>query len=227
MSRLAAEFIETELEANPDLILCASAGGTPTGTYQRLAATWQRNRRMFRKLRVLQIDEWAGLPPNNPATCRTYLEAYLLRPLAIGRDRFTGYRSDSPNPERECERVQQWLIKNGPIDICLLGLGLNGHIAMIEPNRAIMPHVHLSKLTPRSLKHGMLQALTVKPRHGLTLGMADILASRKVLLVVSGLPKRAVLKRLLADRKVSTRLPASFLWLHPDLTIICDQAAMG
>ena len=222
MSRAAAQFIERELKGKPDLILCASAGGSPTGTYGRLARRCEQSSRLFRKLRVLQIDEWAGLAPENPATCRTYLQNHLLRPLQIDRARFAGYRSDAADPPRECKRIELWLEKNGPIDICFLGLGLNGHIAMIEPADEILPRPHVSTLAESSLNHGMLKDLAEKPRHGLTLGMADILSSRKILLVVSGQAKREVLTRLL-EGKISTRFPASFLWLHPDWTIICDR----
>src|SRR4051812_8960494 len=85
MSRWAADFIEAESVSRPGLLLCASAGGTPTGIYERLAARHQHNPKLFGKLRVLQIDEWGGLPPENPATCRTDLQQKLLTPLGIRR----------------------------------------------------------------------------------------------------------------------------------------------
>ena len=179
---------------------------------------------IFKKLRVLQIDEWGGLPPGNPATCRTDLQNKLLQPLGISSQRFEGFRSDAPDPERECERISRWLAANGPIDICLLGLGLNGHVAMNEPADEFVPHPHVSKLTRSSIGHGMLKDLQAKPRYGLTLGLGDILRSRRILLVVSGQAKQTVMKRLLQPR-VSTRFPASFLWLHSDVTIHCDRDA--
>ena len=117
-----------------------------------------------------------------------------------------------------------WLERNGPIDICILGLGQNGHIAMNEPGSGLQPCVHVAKLAPSSRKHGLLKALKSKPRDGFTLGMRDILRSRKVLLLVSGSHKRTVLDKLRVPR-VSTYFPASFLWLHPDAAILCDQEA--
>jgi 6-phosphogluconolactonase/glucosamine-6-phosphate isomerase/deaminase len=72
----------------------------------------------------------------------------------------------------------------------------------------------------------MLKSLKEKPRYGLTLGLGDILRSRKILLVVSGKAKQAALKRLL-EGPVSGRFPASFLWLHSDTTVICDREARG
>jgi len=140
-------------------------------------------------------------------------------------ERFAGFRSDPAKPERECERMQRWLTANGPIDLCLLGLGLNGHIALNEPAAGLQPGVHVVKLTASSLRSDMLRKANRKPRYGLTLGIGDILRSRKILMLVSGEAKRAVLKRLL-EPMVSSNLPASFLWLHPAVTIICDQAAL-
>ena len=222
MSRLAGEYIEAEVRTKPDLIICASAGGTPTGVYERMAKRHADDRRLFRKLRVLQIDEWGGLSPKNPATCRMDLVTKLLGPLAINGERFEGFRSDAKDPERDCQRIARWLAQNGPIDICLLGLGLNGHLAMNEPGDEFVPHTHVSTLARSSLNHGMLRSLKRKPRYGLTLGMGDILRSRKLLLVVNGKAKRKVLAKLL-EGKVSTHFPASFLWLHSDATIICDR----
>ncbi len=226
MSRWAAGFIEAEVKEQPDLLLCASAGGTPTETYQCMAERQATHPALFGKLRVVQIDEWGGLARGHPASCATDLQNRLLNPLGISPRRFAGLRSDAPDPAGECGRIRHWLDANGPIDICLLGLGLNGHIAMNEPADEIVHHAHVSKLSHSSLRHGMLEALTAKPRYGLTLGLGDILRSRKILLLVSGRQKRAVLRRLLQAR-VSTRFPASFLWLHSDVTIICDRDAVA
>lgn len=224
MSARAADYIVAELKVRPDLLLCASAGGTPTGPYEQLAIRYARAPHLFKKMRVVQIDEWVGPPPTHPATCRSDLQTKLLSPLRIEPPRFRGYKSNAADPHRESKSMSQWLAKNGPIDICILGLGLNGHIAMNEPGDELVPHAHVSRLTRQSQQHSMLAALKRKPRYGLTLGMAEILSSRKILLLVSGTTKTNILKRTLQER-VTTRLPASFLHLHPAVTVLCDRAA--
>jgi galactosamine-6-phosphate isomerase len=206
------------------LLLCASAGGTPTGPYEQLALHYTRQPQLFKKMRVVQIDEWVGPSPTHPATCRYDLQTKLLAPLRINSSRFRGCKSDAADPHLEADTMSRWLEKNEPIDICILGLGLNGHIAMNEPGDELVPHAHVSKLTLQSQKHSMLATLKRKPRFGLTLGMADILESRKILLLVSGPTKTAILKRTLKPQ-VTTQLPASFLHLHPDVTVLCDRAA--
>src|SRR5437879_5079352 len=79
MSMWAADFIEEQLIEQRTLLLCASAGGSPTGCYEELGKRNQKTPGLFTKLRVLQIDEWGGLEPGHPATCRSYLETHLLR----------------------------------------------------------------------------------------------------------------------------------------------------
>ena len=221
----AADFIVAQIKLKPDLLLCVSAGGTPTQTYQCLAERYARLPRLFTRLRIIQIDEWGGLPHHSQGTCEADLRQKLLSPLAIDSSRVVGFRSDATNPEAQCRSVSQWLAANGPIDICILGLGLNGHIAMNEPASSFKLFAHVAKLARGSRNHPMLKALPRKPSCGLTLGLGEILQSRKILLLVSGKKKRAVLRRLMIP-EITTRFPASFLWLHPDATVLCDQEAI-
>jgi galactosamine-6-phosphate isomerase len=224
MSRAAADFILRELKRQPNLLLCVSAGATPTRTYQLLAARYVRQPRSFNRLRVLQIDEWVGLGPGDPATCAADLGRKLLEPLRIPRNRFMGFRTGATDPTAECARVRRWLTANGPIDLCILGLGMNGHVAINEPAEALAPFAHVAALAESSRNHAMLKELIAKPRYGLTLGMADILRSRRMILLVNGKRKSPALRRLM-KREVTTRFPASFVWLHPDATVLCDREA--
>jgi galactosamine-6-phosphate isomerase len=224
MSRRAEQLVVTDLKHRPALILCASAGGTPTRLYELLAARYRHEPRLFEKMRVLQIDEWGGLPRGHAASCEADLRLKLLNPLQIDKDRYVGFRSAGTDPNAECNRIANWLRNHGPIDICILGLGLNGHIAMNEPAGDLAAHAHVAKLAPRSLKHAMLRGLARKPRYGLTLGLGDILSSRRILLLVNGASKRSALKRL-GTPMVTTQFPASFVWLHPQATILCDRGA--
>jgi galactosamine-6-phosphate isomerase len=175
-------------------------------------------------MHVLQIDEWGGLKPGDPATCEADLRTKVLEPLGITRDHYQGFRTDAHDPEEECARIARWLAANGPIDVCILGLGGNGHVAMNEPANALTPHAHVAALAASSRKHAMLKDLAKKPRYGFTLGMTDILCSRRILLLVNGKRKRSALKQLTRPR-VTPRFPASFLWLHPDATVLCDREA--
>jgi len=226
LSRQAAKRIVAALAGKPDLLLCAAAGSTPRRTYQLLAEHCARQPELFRKLRVIKLDEWGGLTPDDPGTCEHQLLTQVLGPLGVSDDRYLGFRSDPPNPERECERIRRRLASDGPIDLCLLGLGMNGHLAMNEPAPSLPPHAHVARLADTTLLHPMLADARLKPTFGLTLGLAELLASREILLLVSGANKRDAMRKLLRP-EITTDFPASFLWLHSHWTALCDRDAVA
>jgi galactosamine-6-phosphate isomerase len=214
------------LLAKPDLLLCAASGNTPTRTYELLAEKYRAEPNNFRSLRVLKLDEWGGIEMDDPASCESYLQNDLVRPLGVSEDRYFAFNSNPVEPDIECERIGVWLAASGPVDICVLGLGVNGHIALNEPGPFLRATSHVAQLTTSSLQHPMLANARKVPHYGLTLGMAEILASRQILLLVSGAAKREPLKRLLR-REITTDFPASFLWLHSAWTLFCEAEAGG
>jgi galactosamine-6-phosphate isomerase len=226
VGQLAVALIEEEVRSHPEMLLCAAAGSSPARTYQLLGERAARDPDAFRRLRVIQVDEWGGLPASDPATCARDLRKRLLGPAGITPDRYQGFRSDAPDREAECGRVARWLQEHGPIDLCLLGVGINGHVALNEPGQALRPGVHVARLAPGSLHHPMLAVSKRRPTHGLTLGIGDILRSRRILLLATGEHKRTILARL-KEPRVTPRFPVSFLWLHPAVTVLCDRVAAG
>jgi len=224
MSRRAAELILTNLRENSRLLLAAATGSTPTLTYEILAEMARPEPQLFREMRLIKLDEWGGLAMDDPATCEVYLQKRLVKPLCITPDRYLAWESDPTEPHTECDRIAGLLAEHGPIDLCVLGLGANGHLAFNEPGDDLSPGPHIARLTETSLEHPMLQAARQEPTYGLTVGMADILQSRRILLLVSGAHKARQLYRL-ALGAVSTRFPASFLLLHPNVTLLCDREA--
>jgi len=224
MSRRAAARITAAIRRQPGLLLGVVTGASPTRTYERLAERRAAEPSLFRRLRVVKLDEWLGLPPRHPASCESYLRLKVLGPLGIPRSRYQGFDPRPKDAGEDCARIARWLGRNGPIDLCVLGLGRNGHLLMNEPAAALTPGPHVARLAASTRRHSMLEGLKTLPRRGLTLGMADILQSRTILLLVSGRQKAAPLRRMLSGR-VTTRCPASLLWLHPDVTVYCDRAA--
>jgi galactosamine-6-phosphate isomerase len=226
MSRRAAAHVLAALRRRPDLLLGAVTGDSPRETYRRLARTRAGAPRLFARLRVLAMDEWMGLSRGHAATCEAFVREEIVGPLRIARPRWESWRSDTRDPVREARRVSRWLEREGPLDLCLLGLGRNGHLLMNEPGPALEPAPHASRLLPSTRRHSMVRSLRPRPRFGFTLGLRDILRSREIVLLVSGRHKAAPLKRMLAGR-VTTTCPASFLWLHPRVTVYCDREAAG
>ena len=220
LDRHAAALIREAARESPGLLVCLASGETPTGAYALLAGEPGR----LADARFIQLDEWAGLGAADPASCAAYLERTVRGPLAVPPERWIGFRGDAPDAAVECRRVEAALEAAGPIDLCILGLGRNGHLALNEPAESFDPFCHVATLDARSREHPMLAGTDGSVLEGLTLGLGDILRARRILLLVSGRAKREPLARL-ATRRVTPALPASFLWLHGDVTCLCDREA--
>jgi galactosamine-6-phosphate isomerase len=225
LSMYAKDLVVEQLSQNKSLLLCAATGGSPTRMYELLVEASMGDAPLFAQLSIIKLDEWGGLPMSHPGTCESYLQQHLIQPLAIPEDRYISFQNQSGMPEKECERIQQLLAAQGPIDICILGIGLNGHIALNEPATTLHTSCHVATLTDTSLQHPMIADSREQPAYGLTLGMADILQSKKIILLINGSKKAKIAQEFLS-MKITTELPASFLWLHPDVTCFIDREAL-
>lgn len=226
MSRAASAAMAEEFALHPRLLLCLATGATPARAYEWTAAKGKKLPALLSQLRVLKLDEWAGLASTDPGSCEFFLRQRVVAPWGISPERFEGFGCHPRPPKLECERMRKWVVRHGPIDLCVLGLGRNGHLGFNEPGPNLCPVAHLATLAEETRKHSMLGQSTVRPEQGLTLGMAEILQSRRIFLLVSGRHKRQALRRLLRG-EITTEFPASFLWLHPQTTLFCDRAAVG
>jgi galactosamine-6-phosphate isomerase len=226
LSQKAKDIIVQEIKLNETLLLCAATGGSPTGTYDLLAIEYQENPGLFSKSRVFKLDEWGGIPMDSLGTCECYLQDHLIQPLKISESRYIGFNSNPEDPSKECDQIQERLNQQGPIDICILGLGMNGHLALNEPDLFLQPYCHVAKLSDTSLQHQMAAEMPVKPTYGLTLGMADILSSKMIIILINGTQKRAIVNKFLSQ-KITNSVPASFLWLHPNVVCLIEKDAIG
>jgi len=169
------------------------------------------------------LDEWYGLGADDKGSCDEYLQTNLFGPLNISFKRCVSFDGKTSEPEKECNRIAAYLDDNGPIDLCILGLGKNGHIAFNEPAAYLQPRAHLATLSATSLAHPMIKGNGETVKYGMTLGVGDIMRSKKIILLVNGTHKNAVMNKLMAQ-KISNQLPASLLWLHGNAECFyCDN----
>ncbi len=219
MSQTAANFVFDAVRQNPELLLCTATGNSPKGLYNNMATLPE----LFTEMRIIPLDEWIDLPTPE-ASCHAFIEKYLLDPLKISEDRYFGFNTDIEDFENECDRIQGLLKREGPIDVCILGLGKNGHLGFNEPAVALGLHCHVATLAPQSQEHDMLGSSTSKPTKGMTLGMQDILAAKRIILLVAGEGKEAATMKLLS-RKISNDCPATWLWKHDNVDCLMVRKA--
>ena len=114
----------------------------------------------------------------------------------------------------------------GGIDLQVLGIGQNGHIGFNEPSDALVAGTHVTELSESTIEANsrFFENESDVPRHALTMGMASIFSARKIVLLASGKNKHAAISALISD-SITTRIPATMLKMHPDVTVICDGEA--
>jgi|CXWL01.1.fsa_nt_gi glucosamine-6-phosphate isomerase len=219
-----ADRIVAALRAKPELLLCLATGASTLRTYELLAARAAKDEALFSRARWIKLDEWLGLAADDPASCELFLRRVLLGPLSLPPSRYCGWEGRTTDSAAECRRIAAWLDREGPVDLQILGLGANGHLGFNEPGAATDSGPHLAQLSATSLSHAMLVGARDPVDRGLTLGLGDILRSRRIFLLVSGAHKAAQLRRLALGEE-SPDFPASCLHRHPAVTVFCDAAA--
>lgn len=226
MSDHAAKLVIDDLESKSDLLFCAASGGSPTGLYARMVEKYQDSPDFFSQMQVVKLDEWVGLAPDSKFSSEFDIRQKLLTPLNHPEDQYFGFDLQPTDPQVECERIQDELEAKGPVDICILGIGVNGHLALNEPSEFLKTYCHVADLSETTLSHGMIQEVGIPLKQGMTLGMGNIFESRHVVLLITGKGKKAIVEQFLTQ-KVSNMLPASLLWLHPNATVILDEEVLN
>lgn len=226
LSQLAADLIVATAARCDRALLGLGSGETPMRAYDLVAQRLLTGPVRPSRLRVLSLCEWVGVRPEDPASCEHHLRSHVLDPLGVTPDRFFGFDGGCSDYDAECARMRTVLEHEGPLDLVVLGLGVNGHLAWNEPGETLARTVHLSELTQTTQNHPMLGTAQHTPTFGLTLGIGDLLQARQLVLLVSGRHKAEQMRRLMG-KDISTAFPASLLWTHSDAICICDREAHG
>jgi glucosamine-6-phosphate deaminase len=231
---IVAKQIQDQIKNKSDSHLALPAGHSPRGYYKLLAQASVHNEINWRQVLCFALDEYLDI--NEAQSFQSFLENHLYR--------FTSLPATARFNPRLYDDYDQLIAQHGGIDLCLLGLGANGHIAFNEPPTPPTSWTHCVFLTNATreankdafvsgnfptvkpgtasgdISYGSLDAV---PRRAVSVGIATILASKRIILAVSGEHKKEALKRALYE-KPGTDCPASFLTVHPNLFIITDFA---
>jgi glucosamine-6-phosphate isomerase len=221
LSQYASKLVMDEVQVKRDLLFCAATGNSPTGMYAKMA----KNKSLFGQMHVVKMDEWGIIPLSHPDSCESYIQNHVLEPLEIPSERYTGFETAADKVESECERMKTFIAEKGPFDICILGLGKNGHVAFNEPADFLHPDFHKALLAPSTIQHDPALSQGPEPAYGLCVGMKDILQTKKVIFLITGKGKQEAIRQIL-ERKISTQCPASFLWMHSNVECLIDKNSL-
>ncbi len=210
-------------QTNP--LICVASGDSPSGIYKNFVELVKKNELTTDHWRFLGLDEWVGLNGTDEGSCRWHLNKELFSPLDIKEDSICFFDGASKDLDQECAYTESYIQKQSGIEIAILGLGMNGHIGMNEPNTLISSRSHIVELDPITISVG--QKYFNKPQpltKGITLGIATLLEAKHILLVVSGAKKADIVKQVI-EGPISAAIPASLLKNHPHCSIYLDEAA--
>lgn len=220
LSARAAAILLTAIHVDPHLVLGLPTGRTPLGMYERVVESCGREYHCFRDVTTFNLDEYAGLGPANPHSYHAYMQEHLFRHVDIDPSRAQLPDGTAIDLAAECARYERLISASGGLGLTFLGLGTNGHIGFNEPGTPFTSRtrvVELSEAT-RAANASLFQDEPV-PARAITMGIATILESRQIVLLVTGEKKRAAVERLRSGT-VDESFPASALWNHQDVLVL-------
>lgn len=222
LSRISAGIMIECIKQKPDALLCLATGNSPALAYDIFVEQVKKERINVRELRILKLDEWCGVPGTDPSTCESFIQENIIEPMNIKPEKYISFDSAASDADAECNRISQRIAEEGPIDLCILGLGRNGHLGLNEPACSLVPFAHAIRLEAETRMHSMLAKTDAAVEYGMTIGMAEIMASSKVLLMAAGEGKDTIFNEF-SKACIRCDLPASFLWLHPDTICVYES----
>ena len=215
---------QERLRAKPDLRICLPSGHTPLPLFAELGRRVKAGQVSLRAAEIFALDDYGGLPADDPGRCVNMLRQHLLDHVDLPPDRFHGLDTTRSDLDRVCADYAAAIGPAG-FDLTLLGIGLNGHLGLNEPGSAPDSTVRRTTMHPASvassakyLTHGGL------PTWGVTVGLKELLASREVWLLATGGSKAQILDRV-CHGPITPEVPASLLRNHPNCLLLVDAAA--
>ncbi|MEZ3504956.1 MAG: glucosamine-6-phosphate deaminase [Lachnospiraceae bacterium] len=228
MSRKAANIISAQVILKPDCVLGLATGSTPIGMYEKLVERYNKGDLDFGDVTTVNLDEYKGLPKEDEQSYYYFMHSHLFDYVNINPDRTFLPDGMNEDPDAECERYEEVIRSVGGVDLQLLGMGHNGHIGFNEPGEEFAKGTHCVDLQPRTIeanKRFFASAEDV-PRQAYSMGIQTIMKAKKILVIVSGEDKAEALKNSLFG-PVTPHVPGSILQMHPDVTIVADEAALS
>lgn len=227
MSLLAADIVKNEIIKNPNLVLGLPTGSTPKGMYRELIRCHKEEDFDLSSVTTFNLDEYVGIGKEHPSSYNYFMCKYFFNEVNIKKENIFIPNGKSEDLESHCKEYDELIEGKGGIDLQILGIGENGHIAFNEPDEGLNITTSVVGLTDLTIESNsrFFDSMDEMPRTAITMGMGSIMKARKILLLANGKRKTEIMRNLIESNTISTRLPASILLLHPDLTIIMDEEA--
>jgi glucosamine-6-phosphate deaminase len=221
---VAAAFADL-LVRTPTAVLGLATGSTPLPVYADLVRRHQ-NGLSFRAARGFLLDEYVGLPADHPQSYRAAIRAELAGQVDFAPGAVSGLDGQAVDIPAECRRYEAAIAAAGGVDLQILGIGTDGHLAFNEPGSSLASRTRIKTLTGQTRRDNarFFDRPQDVPRHVLTQGLGTIREARHLVLLATGTAKAAAVAAAV-EGPVSASCPASALQLHPHATVVLDDPA--
>ncbi|MCK9246192.1 MAG: glucosamine-6-phosphate deaminase [Anaerolineaceae bacterium] len=228
ISKKAASYIAAQVQLKPACVLGLATGSTPCGTYQELIRYHREEGLSFQKVRTINLDEYYGLPATHEQSYSHFMRKNLFDHIDILAENTHVPDGLATNPNAFGREYDELIASLGGIDMQLLGIGSNGHIAFNEPGNCFVAQTRLVDLNQNTIEDNarFFESAEEVPRQAISMGMKSILGAKRILILASGKGKADAVKGML-EGSVDPLLPASILQLHQNVTLIADLAALS
>ena len=229
LSRLAADRVVEAVHRSPAGPITVPTGETPLGMYRELVRRAERGDLDLSQTHVFCLDEYVGVSPDDPGSLTHWLHEAFIDPVHLPAPNFHVLPSQASDLDRAADAYEAEIAARGGLELAVVGLGQNGHIAFNEPGSEPDSQTRVVTLTPESRDQSAeyWDGQHAIPPTAITMGLGTILSARRIVLIVAGDSKADTLRRTL-EAPMTSDLPASWLRLAADrLEVIADEAAAG
>ena len=225
-SLVAAQLVANQIKEKEDSILGLATGSSPVGMYKELVDMYNAGEISFKKIRTVNLDEYAGLADDDINSYHYFMNQHLFSKVDIDPANTHLPNGIAADPDAECASYEAKVQSLGGADLQVLGLGENGHIGFNEPGTPFTEVTHLVDLTESTIRANsrLFEKIEDVPRQAYSMGIKTIMSAKHILLIVTGTVKADALAKVL-NGPVTVDVPGSILQTHPDVTVICDEAA--
>lgn len=226
VSDAAFDIMKSVLDVKDHPVLGLATGSSPVGLYKDMIADHRNTGRSYQNAITFNLDEYVGLPRNHAQSYWTFMHENLFNGLDIKEENIHVPSGEGDDPEANA-RAYEELISKYTIDIQILGIGSDGHIAFNEPGTPFDSLTHVTDLKEQTIRDNARffdGDMSKVPTKAVTQGLATIMRAGKIILIAAGANKAEAVYQMLKGRK-STDWPATILQDHPDVTVIIDRKA--
>ena len=226
MSRAAAAIVAEVLNAKPNAVLGMATGSTPLGVYEELVRLHREGRLDFAQVTTFNLDEYVGLPTTNPQSFHHFMHEHFFKHVNIAPGNIYIPSGTTSNYQSFCPWYEQRIKECGGIDLQILGIGSDGHIAFNEPGSSLTSRTRLKTLARQTIEDNarFFNKPEEVPIYAITMGVGTILEARTLLLLANGANKAHAVAQMV-EGPVTSMITASALQMHPSATVFLDEDA--